>query len=69
MGTMRGGMGMGMRAERSPRGGGTRAGTDQPKKKKGMTAESIAKMEQEMVMLESGMKAITESIFGRYLKV
>ena len=33
MGTMRGGMGMGMRAERSPRGGGTRAGTDQQKKK------------------------------------
>jgi hypothetical protein len=34
---------------------------DQPKKKKGMTAESIAKMEQEMVTLESGMKAITEN--------
>jgi subfamily B ATP-binding cassette protein MsbA len=30
---MRGGMGMGMRAERSPRGGGTRAGADQQKKK------------------------------------
>jgi ParB-like chromosome segregation protein Spo0J len=35
--------------------------TDQPKKKKGMTAESIAKMEQEMETLESGMKAITEN--------
>jgi len=34
---------------------------DKPKKKKGMTAESIAKMEQEMVTLESGMKAITEN--------
>jgi len=34
---------------------------DQPKKKKGMTAESIAKMEQEMETLESGMKAITEN--------
>jgi ParB/RepB/Spo0J family partition protein len=34
---------------------------DQPKKKKGMTAESIARMEQEMVTLESGMKAITEN--------
>src|ERR1039458_733528 len=33
MGTMRGGMGMGMRAERSPRGGGTRAGADQQKRK------------------------------------
>ena len=33
MGTMRGGMGMGMRAERSPRGGGARAGADQQKKK------------------------------------
>jgi hypothetical protein len=35
--------------------------TDEPKKKKGMTAESIARMEQEMVTLESGMKAITEN--------
>jgi ParB-like chromosome segregation protein Spo0J len=34
---------------------------DQPKKKKGMTAESIAKMEQEMETLESGMKAIAEN--------
>jgi len=34
---------------------------DLPKKKKGMTAEAIAKMEQEMEMLESGMKAITEN--------
>jgi ParB-like chromosome segregation protein Spo0J len=34
---------------------------DQPKKKKGMTAESIAKMEQEMETLESSMKAITEN--------
>ena len=33
---------------------------DRPKKK-GMTAESIAKMEQEMETLESGMKAITEN--------
>ena len=33
MGTMRGGMGMGMRAERSPRGGATRAGGSQEKKK------------------------------------
>jgi subfamily B ATP-binding cassette protein MsbA len=33
MGTMRGGMGMGMRAERSPRGGVTRAGGSQEKKK------------------------------------
>jgi len=31
------------------------------KKKKGMTAEAIAKMEQEMETLESGMKAITET--------
>jgi ParB/RepB/Spo0J family partition protein len=37
------------------------AAADQPKKKKGMTAESIAKMEQEMETLESGMKAITEN--------
>jgi ParB/RepB/Spo0J family partition protein len=35
--------------------------SDQPKKKKGMTAESIAKMEQEMETLESGMKTITEN--------
>ncbi len=34
---------------------------DRPKKKKGMTAEAIAKMEQEMETLESGMKAITET--------
>jgi len=34
---------------------------DQPKKKKGMSAESIAKMEQEMETLESGMKAISEN--------
>jgi hypothetical protein len=34
MGTMRGGMGMGMRAERSPHGRGGRAGqSDAPKKK------------------------------------
>ncbi|HVN92963.1 MAG TPA: ABC transporter ATP-binding protein [Terracidiphilus sp.] len=34
MATVRGGgLGMGMRAERSPRGGATRAGSDQPKKK------------------------------------
>jgi ABC-type multidrug transport system fused ATPase/permease subunit len=33
MATMRGGMGMGMRAERSPRGQGTRAGAEPPKKK------------------------------------
>ena len=34
MGTMRGGMGMGMRAERSPHGRGARAGqADVPKKK------------------------------------
>jgi len=33
MGTMRGGMGMGMRAERSPRGGSARAGGGQEKKK------------------------------------
>ena len=32
-----------------------------PKKKKGMSAEAIAKMEQEMETLESGMKAITEN--------
>ena len=37
------------------------AAANQPKKKKGMTAESIAKMEQEMETLESGMKAITEN--------
>jgi ParB-like chromosome segregation protein Spo0J len=37
------------------------ANPDEPKKKKGMTAESIAKMEQEMETLESGMKAITEN--------
>jgi hypothetical protein len=35
--------------------------TDLPKKKKGMSAEAIAKMEQEMETLESGMKAITEN--------
>jgi len=35
--------------------------SDQPKKKKGMTAESIAKMEQEMETLESGMKTIAEN--------
>jgi hypothetical protein len=34
---------------------------DLPKKKKGMTAEAIAKMVQEMETLESGMKAITEN--------
>ena len=34
---------------------------DQPKKKKGMTAESSAKMEQEMETLESGMKAIADN--------
>lgn len=34
---------------------------DLPKKKKGMSAEAIAKMEQEMETLESGMKAITEN--------
>jgi hypothetical protein len=33
----------------------------EPKKKKGMTAESIAKMEEEMQTLESGMKAISET--------
>jgi ABC-type multidrug transport system fused ATPase/permease subunit len=33
MGTVRGGMGMGMRAERSPHGRGLRAGIDPPKKK------------------------------------
>ncbi len=33
MGTMRGGMGMGMRAERSPRGASLRAGAEAPKKK------------------------------------
>ena len=33
MATMRGGMGMGMRAERSPRGQGVRAGIEPPKKK------------------------------------
>jgi len=32
-----------------------------PKKKKGMSAEAIAKMEQEMETLESGMKASTEN--------
>jgi ParB-like chromosome segregation protein Spo0J len=32
-----------------------------PKKKKGMSAEAIAKMEQEMEALERGMKAITEN--------
>lgn len=35
--------------------------TDLPKKKKGMSAEAIAKMEQEMETLESGMKAISET--------
>ena len=34
---------------------------DLPKRKKGMTAEAIAKMVQEMETLESGMKAITEN--------
>ncbi len=33
MGTMRGGVGIGMRAERSPHGRGARAGVDEPKKK------------------------------------
>src|ERR1700735_4993385 len=33
MGTMRGGVGMGVRAERSPRGGSARDGIDEPKKK------------------------------------
>jgi ParB/RepB/Spo0J family partition protein len=33
---------------------------DVPKKKKGMSAEAIANMEQEMETLENGMKAITE---------
>src|SRR6202021_4254696 len=33
MGTMRGGVGIGMRAERSPHGRGGRAGVDEPKKK------------------------------------
>jgi uncharacterized protein (UPF0335 family) len=37
------------------------AQVDMPKKKKGMTAEAIAKMEQEMETLEKGMKAITEN--------
>ncbi len=37
------------------------AESNMPKKKKGMTAEAIAKMEQEMETLESGMKAITEN--------
>ena len=37
------------------------AAGNQSRKKKGMTAESIAKMEQEMETLESGMKAITEN--------
>ena len=32
-----------------------------PKKKKGMSAEAIAKMEQELETLESGMKTITEN--------
>lgn len=34
---------------------------DVPKKKKGMSAEAIAKMEQEMETLERGMKATTET--------
>jgi hypothetical protein len=34
---------------------------DLPKRKKGMTAEAIAKMVQEMETLESGMKAISEN--------
>ncbi len=34
---------------------------DLPKKKKGMSAEAIAKMEQEMEALENGMKAISET--------
>ena len=37
------------------------AAANLPKKKKGMSAEAIAKMEQEMETLESGMKAITEN--------
>ncbi|MCC6819871.1 MAG: ParB N-terminal domain-containing protein [Verrucomicrobia subdivision 3 bacterium] len=35
--------------------------TNLPKKKKGMSPEAIAKMEQEMETLESGMKAITDN--------
>lgn len=34
---------------------------DEPLKKRGMTAESIAKMAQELEMLEAGMKAISET--------